>query len=126
MPREIIQAVPYPDGVSRRVTLAWGWSPEKSDVVALLEIDEHDPKKFEARREIGPTGQIAPEFWDVVTSIPLYGSEIEGLIRAARRAEKTYYKLVEAGLDPTKVCTCTPNSSEACSNCRSLEVKYPV
>lgn len=117
MPREIVQAVPYPDGISRRVTLSWGWSPDKSDVVALLDVDEHDPNKTVDRREIGPTGQTQAEFWDSVVSIPLYPSEIEQLIRAARRAEKGYYKLVKAGVDRTKVVTCTCGPSDGCSNC---------
>jgi len=117
MPREIIQAVPYPDGVSRRVTLSWGWNPDQSSVVALLDIDEHDPQKFEDRREIGPTGQTQAEFWTSVINVPLYTSEIEQLIRAARRAEKSYYKLVEASIDRSKIVTCSCGPKEGCSNC---------
>lgn len=121
MPREIIQAVPYADGVSRRVTLSWGWSPEKSDVVALLEIDEHDSQKFEDRLEIGPTGQTQAQIWSSLVSIPLYGSEIEGLIRSARRAEKSWQRLTREEYLKRTACTCA-TSAEGCSNCAPSEV----
>lgn len=120
MPREIIQAVPYADGKSRRLVLAWGWEPRQSDVVALLEVHEYDPAKWgEQVMKLGPDGhQQRAENWDCVSSVPLFRSEVENLIRSVRRAEKFWNRALRSQIEAeAQPHTCGPG--EACSSCPS-------